>query len=230
MMRADGFRGATCGRSSSTANGLTGRARRLNRSTRRTDRWRPSLPKPSSRTSTPPFGAARLALEHPSWRDLKPHERARLLARFADAIDQDRDGLARAQMQDNGKTVAECRSQATAAAGCPALLCRRLRDVRGRDHSGARRLPEPLDPRADRRGRRHHSMELAADARGPEVRADSGGRQRRHPEVVGNHPAGVAALRRPRRTRRAFRLVSSTCSPASAVRWAKRSFVTRAST
>src|SRR6185295_13654900 len=46
--------------------------------------------------------AARVAVERPSWRDLKPHERARLLARFADVIDQDRDALAHAQMQDNG--------------------------------------------------------------------------------------------------------------------------------
>jgi acyl-CoA reductase-like NAD-dependent aldehyde dehydrogenase len=63
--------------------------------------------------------AAQLALERSLWRDLKPHERARLLAKFADAIDQDRDGLAHAQMADNGKTVAGCRSQASARAGIP---------------------------------------------------------------------------------------------------------------
>jgi betaine-aldehyde dehydrogenase len=76
--------------------------------------------------------AARLALERPSWRDLKPHERARLLARFADAIDADRDRLADAQMQDNGKTVAECRSQATAAAGVVryyAAVCETFEDA-----------------------------------------------------------------------------------------------------
>ena len=76
--------------------------------------------------------AARLALERPSWRDLKPHERARLLARFADAIDQDRDALAHAQMQDNGKTVAECRSQAAAAAAVVryyAAVCETVEDA-----------------------------------------------------------------------------------------------------
>jgi len=76
--------------------------------------------------------AAHFALERPSWRDLKPHERARLLAGFADAIDHDRDGLARAQMEDNGKTVAECRSQATAAAAVVryyAAVCETFEDA-----------------------------------------------------------------------------------------------------
>ncbi|MEO8257544.1 MAG: aldehyde dehydrogenase [Acidobacteriota bacterium] len=76
--------------------------------------------------------AARLALERPSWRDLKPHDRARLLGRFADAIDQDRDALADAQMQDNGKTVAECRSQAAAAAAVVryyAAVCETFEDA-----------------------------------------------------------------------------------------------------
>jgi acyl-CoA reductase-like NAD-dependent aldehyde dehydrogenase len=60
--------------------------------------------------------AARRALERASWRDLKPHERARLLSKLADGIDADREALSLAQMEDNGKTIAECRSQAAAAA------------------------------------------------------------------------------------------------------------------
>ena len=80
----------------------------------------------------PAVHAARLAVERPSWRDLKPHERARLLARFADVIDQDRDALAHAQMQDNGKTLAECRSQAAAAAAVVryyAAVCETFEDA-----------------------------------------------------------------------------------------------------
>jgi betaine-aldehyde dehydrogenase len=76
--------------------------------------------------------AARLALERPSWRDLRPHQRARLLARFADVIDEDRDGLAGAQMQDNGKTVAECRAQTSAAAAVVryyAAVCETFEDA-----------------------------------------------------------------------------------------------------
>jgi betaine-aldehyde dehydrogenase len=59
--------------------------------------------------------AARNALDDRRWRDLKTHERARLLYAFADAIEDDRDALARAQMDDNGKTIGECRAQALAA-------------------------------------------------------------------------------------------------------------------
>ena len=60
--------------------------------------------------------AARRALDDPQWRDLKPDQRARLLYRFADAIEGDREALAHLQMHDNGKTIGECRSQALAAA------------------------------------------------------------------------------------------------------------------
>ena len=39
--------------------------------------------------------AARGALENPAWRDLKPHERARLLYRFGELLDADSENLAR---------------------------------------------------------------------------------------------------------------------------------------
>lgn len=60
--------------------------------------------------------AARAALADPAWSRLRPHERARLLHRFADLIDRDRDTLARAQMTGNGKTLKECTAQAAEAA------------------------------------------------------------------------------------------------------------------
>lgn len=60
--------------------------------------------------------AARAALDNPAWSRIKPHERAALLAAFASAVDRARDELARAQMTDNGKTLAECTAQATEAA------------------------------------------------------------------------------------------------------------------
>ena len=61
--------------------------------------------------------AARVALEDPAWAALKPHERARRLARLADLITRDAEHLARLQMSDNGKTIGECRAQARSAAG-----------------------------------------------------------------------------------------------------------------
>jgi betaine-aldehyde dehydrogenase len=60
--------------------------------------------------------AARRALRDPAWQGLRAHERARLLLRFAELVERDRDVLARAQMMDNGKTLKECRSQAASAA------------------------------------------------------------------------------------------------------------------
>ncbi len=61
--------------------------------------------------------AARAALANPKWRDLKPHERARLLYRVAELITADAERLAHVQMQDNGKTLKECREQVASAAG-----------------------------------------------------------------------------------------------------------------
>lgn len=60
--------------------------------------------------------AARAALQRPDWRALKPHERARFLYRMADLVLDNVEVLARAQMLDNGKTIAECRAQARSAA------------------------------------------------------------------------------------------------------------------
>jgi betaine-aldehyde dehydrogenase len=61
--------------------------------------------------------AARAALENPTWRDLKFHERARLLYRLGDLLAADTERIARVQMHDNGKTLKECREQVASAAG-----------------------------------------------------------------------------------------------------------------
>ncbi|MBB4265642.1 aldehyde dehydrogenase family protein [Roseospira visakhapatnamensis] len=51
------------------------------------------------------------------WPHRLPHERARVLAHVADALDGARDTLAVHQMRDCGKPLAECRRMVTAAAG-----------------------------------------------------------------------------------------------------------------
>jgi acyl-CoA reductase-like NAD-dependent aldehyde dehydrogenase len=61
--------------------------------------------------------AAQAAKSDPKWRDLKFHERARLLYRLGELITADAERLARVQMQDNGKTLKECREQVASAAG-----------------------------------------------------------------------------------------------------------------
>ncbi|MCS0496540.1 aldehyde dehydrogenase family protein [Ancylobacter sp. MQZ15Z-1] len=60
--------------------------------------------------------AARAALADPAWSGLKCHERAAYLFRIAELMGGRLDELARVQMEDNGKTFAECRSQAASAA------------------------------------------------------------------------------------------------------------------
>ncbi len=60
--------------------------------------------------------AARRALASPSWTNLVPHLRARLLHKMGELIDRDRDRLANIQMIDNGKTFTECRALLESAA------------------------------------------------------------------------------------------------------------------
>ncbi|HZP92914.1 MAG TPA: aldehyde dehydrogenase [Burkholderiales bacterium] len=60
--------------------------------------------------------AASEAASAPSWRNLLPHARARLLAKLADVIESRGEEFARTQMQENGKVLAECRAQSASAA------------------------------------------------------------------------------------------------------------------
>jgi acyl-CoA reductase-like NAD-dependent aldehyde dehydrogenase len=61
------------------------------------------------------FARAGEALTGP-WRSLLPHRRARLLGSIADGIERDAARLAELQTAENGKTLAESRGQAVAAA------------------------------------------------------------------------------------------------------------------
>ncbi len=53
----------------------------------------------------------------PAWRNALPHQRARVLARVADLIEQQADRLAELQTRDNGKPLAETRGLVMSAAG-----------------------------------------------------------------------------------------------------------------
>jgi betaine-aldehyde dehydrogenase len=73
--------------------------------------------------------AAREAAGAAAWRDMLPHQRARLLARLGDLVEARGEELARIQMLENGKVLTECRVQAVAAAGIfryYAALCETL--------------------------------------------------------------------------------------------------------
>lgn len=60
--------------------------------------------------------SARQAVGAATWREMLPHRRARLLGRLADLIEARAEDLARIQMIENGKVLAECRAQAASAA------------------------------------------------------------------------------------------------------------------
>lgn len=59
----------------------------------------------------------RAAVADPSWRELKPHERARVLYRIGEAIEAHADAISALQTRDTGKTLAETRALALSAAG-----------------------------------------------------------------------------------------------------------------
>ncbi|GAA2309134.1 aldehyde dehydrogenase [Streptomyces kunmingensis] len=62
------------------------------------------------------LAAARAAVD-PAWRDLLPHQRARLLYRIAELTEEAADELAATQTADTGKTLTETRALALSAAG-----------------------------------------------------------------------------------------------------------------
>jgi len=61
-------------------------------------------------------GIAQRAASEPSWREMLPHVRGRLLSNLADVIESRIDEFAHAQMRENGKILSQCRSQAASAA------------------------------------------------------------------------------------------------------------------
>ncbi|MFE5591713.1 aldehyde dehydrogenase family protein [Streptomyces sp. NPDC056549] len=61
--------------------------------------------------------AAARAMADPAWRNLLAHERARLLHRIAELVEQAAPELAAVQTADTGKTLAETRALALSAAG-----------------------------------------------------------------------------------------------------------------
>ncbi|MDT9687254.1 aldehyde dehydrogenase family protein [Streptomyces sp. P9(2023)] len=61
--------------------------------------------------------AAARAAADPRWRELLPHERARLLHRIAALVEEAADELSALQTADTGKTLAETRALALSAAG-----------------------------------------------------------------------------------------------------------------
>ncbi|SLN63432.1 aldehyde dehydrogenase [Oceanibacterium hippocampi] len=57
------------------------------------------------------------AMNDPAWRDLRPHERARILTRIADGLESEIEAISILQTRDTGKTRGETTALAASAAG-----------------------------------------------------------------------------------------------------------------
>jgi acyl-CoA reductase-like NAD-dependent aldehyde dehydrogenase len=60
--------------------------------------------------------SAHKAASDSKWRNMRPHERARILHEIANGIVEKAEHFAKIQMRENGKVFAECRTQAASAA------------------------------------------------------------------------------------------------------------------
>ena len=164
--------------------------------------------------------AARAAF--PAWRDLDPDKRARLMLRLAELIEDERDYLAQVESHDVGKPIREAALVDLPACWDPwRFFAGAVRTVAGRvlalPHNVARLRP----PRADRRRRDDHPVELPAPHRLPQGLGGARRREHGRPEGARSSPRSRASSSAAWRSRPASRRASSTSSPGSA-RWPAR--------
>jgi aldehyde dehydrogenase (NAD+) len=115
--------------------------------------------------------------ERGPWRKMMASERGRLLHRLADVIEKNGDELARLETLDNGKSVSVAKAVDVAATvGCFHYFAGWSDKVHGKTIpiDGGLFLLHP--PRACRRGRPDHSMELSDADAGMETRPGVGDR------------------------------------------------------
>ena len=145
----------------------------------------------------------RLARRRRGLRDLAGHHAGRAqpaLLKFADAIEARAEEIIEAEARNTGKPIALTRDEVPAA-GRPDPLLRRRRAAARRAAAGeymaGSHLVDP--PRAGRRLRPGHALELPDDDGGLEVRAGARRRQHRGAQAVGHHAGDHAAAGRDRR-------------------------------
>ena len=132
-----------------------------------------------------------------SWSRVVPRERGRMLQKIADAVEARVEELARIVAEETGNAI---RTQAPARGqGCGrhlALLRRPRQRAQRRDDPARRARAELHAARADRRGRRHHSLECAGHARRAQDRTRALRRQHAGAEGRRGRSAGRAVARR----------------------------------
>ncbi len=144
------------------------------------------------------FRAASDAFE--AWSETTPSERQLALIRIADAVADRAEELADVEVQNTGKPRAGNRRRRDRRDGRPDPLLRGGR-AQPRRQVGRRVHGRPHELRPPRAGRRHrpgHAVELPDDDGGLEVRARDRGRQHRRAEALRLHPGLGAAARRDR--------------------------------
>ena len=145
--------------------------------------------------------AAKAAL--PEWLDSTPAERAEVLLKLADVIDDERRRARRDRVAERRQAARVREGRDAGLLRQPALLRGRRADPRGqvgrRVHAGLH-VDDP--PRAARDRRRDRAVELPADDGGLEARAGARRGQRPGAEAVRADAALAAALRRARAGRR----------------------------
>ena len=142
--------------------------------------------------------AARHAFEEGPWPRMERSERAKLLNRFADRIEERMADLFRLETLNNGRPVRETRAQVDAAGGMVPL---QRRVAAGRAHGrdpDARALSQLPAAPSDRRLRPAHSVQPPADDPREELGPRACDRQYRRGETLRADSADDAGARRDR--------------------------------
>ncbi len=147
------------------------------------------LPKRRAKTPIARSRARARRLTRARGREMTAHDRARLLLRLADKIEEHGDEFAQIDTLNNGKPLRETeydvdrRRELLPLLRGPCDKTARTNVRRSRSFANLRRS------RADRRLRANHSVELSAADGGVEARAGACRRQHVHPQAVGTHAA-----------------------------------------
>ena len=131
------------------------------------------------------------------WGEWNPQRRARVLLRFLQLVEKEKDSLARLLSSEHGKTVADAHGDIQRglevvefAAGIPHLLKGEFTDSAGAGID-VYSLRQPLGVVAG-----HHAVQLPGDDPAVEGRTGARLRQRLHPQAVRAGPVGAAAAGR----------------------------------
>ena len=146
----------------------------------------------------------------PEWLETTPGERAEVLLKLADALEENAEELAQIESQNVGKPLSVARDEMPVSADNIRFFAGAARVLEGKSRRRVHaRLHLDDPPRAARDRRRDRALELPADDGGLEARARARRRQRPGAEALRADAADDAALRRARRGR-SCRRASST--------------------